>query len=268
MSRMKSLYEPRVLPLRAEVETDHVLGEILASNASPVLVECSLLEWFARTPYLTQPSARWSRQAAEQCDKLGLDRIASSFRDQAAREDGRGPLSLLDARSLARTISMRRGISIDVDALLAERPTVAMRAYRVLNDEVLAADLPLGYAAIGHEIERITSTLSLALVLQVQRRLGADVAERLSWLRQRAPLGVERAAFHGSTLEEILDWMPGAADQLAEIGAGALDIYRLFLRECVQAATARARSITGDTPSQRPRISRREPTVFGRTSSQ
>ena len=256
MNSLKTLYEPRVLSLRAEVENDHVLSEILAADASPVLVECFLLEWFARTPYLMQPTARWSRRAAEQCDKLGLCPIAQSFREHAAEEDVRASLVLRDARAVAHIISMRCGISIDV-AMLAERPTVVMRAYRVLNEEVLGADLPLGYAAIQYEIERVTSALSIGLLLQAQRVAGADMADRLTWLRKRAAVGVERAALYAATLETILEGMPEAAEQLAEIGAGTLDIYRHFLRECVQAAQASARAITGERPSN-PRSSQPE----------
>ncbi|MDI1447938.1 hypothetical protein [Polyangium sp. 6x1] len=256
MNSLKTLYEPRVLSLRAEVENDHVLGEILAADASPVLVECFLLEWFARTPYLMQPTARWSRSAAEQCDALGLDAIARSFREHAAQEEVRASYVVRDARAVAQIVCIRCGISIDV-AMLAERPTVVMRAYRVLNEEVLDADLPLGYAAIQYEIERVTSVLSLGLVIQAQRVLGADVADRLTWLRKRAPVGVERAALYASTLEKILDGMPEAAEQLAELGAGALDIYRHFLRDCVQAAKASARAITGERPSS-PRSSQPE----------
>lgn len=256
MNRMKTLYESRVLSLRSEVENDHVLGEILAPDASPVLVECFLLEWFARTPYLTQPTARWSRRAAAQCDKLGLDDVADSFREFAELDDAGASRVLRDARAVAQIVSMRSGVSVDV-AMLAERPSVVMRAYRVLNEEVLGADLPLGYAAIQYEIERVTSALCLGLMIQAQRSLGADMAERLMWLRRRAPLGVERAALYGSTLERILDRVPEAAEQLAEIGAGALDIYRHFLRECVQAARASARAITGERPSY-PRSSRPE----------
>ncbi|MRG96720.1 hypothetical protein [Polyangium spumosum] len=257
MNSLKTLYEPRVLSLRSEVENDHVLGEILAADASPVLVECFLLEWFARTPYLAQPTARWSRRAAEQCDKLGLEAIARSFREHAAHDEARASLVLRDARTVAQVVCIRSGVSIDV-AMLVERPTVVMRAYRVLNEEVLGADLPLGYAAIQYEIERVTSALSLALLIQAQRVLGADVAERLPWLRKRAPLGVERAALHAETLAQILEASPEAAEPLAEIGAGALDIYRHFLRECVQAARASARAITGERSSSNPRSSRPE----------
>ena len=254
MNSLKTLYEPRVLSLRSEVENDHVLGDILAHDASPVLVECFLLEWFARTPYLTQPTSRWSKRAAEQCDALGLHDAARSYREHAALEEMRASLVLRDARTVAQFVCMRSGVSIDV-AMLVERPTVVMRAYRVLNEEVLGADLPLGYAAIQYEMERITSALSLGLLIQAQRSLGADVAERLTWLRKRAPVGVERAALHATTLSQILEATPEAAEQLAEIGAGALDIYRHFLRECVHAAHASARAITGERPSN-PRSSR------------
>ncbi|MDI1476826.1 hypothetical protein [Polyangium sp. y55x31] len=257
MNSLKTLYEPRVLSLRAEVENDHVLGEILAEDASPVLVECFLLEWFARTPYLTQPTARWSRRAAEQCDALGLHDVAHSFREHAAQEEVRASLVLRDARAVAQIVCMRCGISIDV-AMLAERPTVVMRAYRVLNEEVLGADLLLGYAAIQYEIERVTSALAVGLLIQSQRVLGAEMAERLTWLRKRSSVGVERAALYATTLETILDQMPDAAEQLAEIGAGALDIYRHFLRECVQAAHASARAITGERSSSSPRSSQPE----------
>jgi hypothetical protein len=194
-SSLKTLYEHRVLSLRSEVENDHVLSDILAPDASPVLVECFLLEWFARTPYLTHPTTRWSKRAAEQLDKLGLDDAARLYREYAAQEDARASLVMRDARTVAQFVCMRSGVSIDV-AMLTERPTVVMRAYRVLNEEVLGADLPLGYAAIQYEIERVTSALCLGLLIQAQRSLGSDVAERLTWLRKRAPLGVERAALH------------------------------------------------------------------------
>jgi len=258
MNSFSTNYEPRVRPLRIELQNDIVISALLAKDAPAVLVECFLIEWFARTPYLNQPGARWSRKAAASCDKLGLARAADAFREHASLEEGRDPLSIVDARRLAAIVNKRRGAEIEVDALLAARPSVAMRAFRLLNEEVLSAEVPLGYAAIMHEIERATSTLCLALILQAQRALGDDVVERLTWLRRRAPLGVSRVGWSERAIDEILEHRPDAAAQLAEIGAGALDIYRHFLRECADAANARARAILAETPSQKPRSSRPE----------
>jgi hypothetical protein len=243
MSRIQTYYESRVAGARAAIENDHVLSEILSPGVSPLVLECFLIEWLSRTPYMLDPSTDWIRRAGEQCLARDMKRVGAALVEFARRETIEPRSDTKNLRAVVRALNAQNGVHFDSEALLRQPPTVTMRAYRLLHEEVLGTDLAAGEVAISYEIERASSVFGLALLLAVQRGLGPEAALRLSGLRKRAPHGVERTAFFGRALAEVVDRLPEATDQLAEIGAGVLDIYRHFLRDCAEAAHARANAI-------------------------
>lgn len=251
MSRMTTHYEPRVLAARSALENDPVIAEILSPHVSPLLLESFLIEWMARSPYMTDPIPGWVRKAGELALVLGQKRIGAALVEYTRREEENESPDGKNFRSVVRAFNERNGAQLDAVTLLSERPTVTMRAYRILHEEVLAADLSIGEVAMVYELERASSVFTLALLVAVQRVLGPEAALRLSAMRRRAPYAVERTAFLGRALAEILDQAPHAAEQLGELGAGALDIQRHFLRECVEAAYQRARAIELVSSSRR-----------------
>lgn len=249
MSRVHSDYEPRVLLSRENLKNDHVLVELFSKAGSPLLLECFLVEWLSRMPYMTAPSADWIRRAGKRCIEQGLKRVGHALIAHADCEDSSLDMTTRNLRALVRSMNARYGIRLDTDALLTAQPSVTMRAYRILHEEVIAADISVGEVAIAYEVERARSLFDLMVLVEVQRALGPESALSLSALRKRAPVAVERTFFFERALTEILEQKPDCHEQLAEIGAGALDIYRHFLRECVEAAKERARSI--GVPSSR-----------------
>jgi hypothetical protein len=240
MSRVDTSYEPRVHSARTALLNDQVLSEILSPNVSPHLLECFLVEWLARVPYMTTPAATFLSRAGQRCTDRGMKRIGPALLEFARREAAESQPDVKNLRAVVRALNARSGANVDAAALLAQRPTVTMRAYRILHEEVLAGDMCYGEIAIAYEMERASSLFGLALLLTVQRVLGPNASLRLSGLRKRAPQSVERTTFLERALAELLMQVPEATEPLAEIGAGALDIYRHFLRECVEQAHARA----------------------------
>lgn len=249
MSRVHSDYEPRVHSSREKLKNDHALMELLSPTGSPLLLECFLVEWMSRMPYLTAPNADWIRRAGRRCIEQGWKRVGHAMLAHADCEDGTLDLTSRNLRAIVRAMNTRYGIRIDSDVLLTNPPTVTMRAYRILHEEVIAADISVGAIAIAYEMERARSLFELMVLVEVQRSLGPEIALSLSALRKRAPVAVERTVFFERALAEILEQNPECYEQLAEIGSGALDIYRHFLRECVDAAKERARSMP--VPSSR-----------------
>lgn len=249
MSRVHFDYEPRVLAARAMVKNDHVLAELFAPSASPLLLECFLVEWLARTPYMTAPVADWMRRAGMRCIEQGLKRVGHALVAHAGRDESTLDLTKRNLRAVVRAMNARYGSRIDADALLSARPTVTMQAYRILHEEVIRSAIPAGEIAMAYEIERARSLFDLAVLVEVQRVFGPEATLPLSALRRNAPLAVERTAFYERALAETLEQRPEDMEQLAEVGAGALDIYRHFLRECIEAARERARGMA--VPSSR-----------------
>lgn len=249
MSRVQSDYEPHVLASRDLLKNDPVLSELLDPNVSPLFLECFLVEWLARTPYMTAPAASWIRRAGKRCIDQGIKRVGHALVAHAVCDDAALDLTTRNLRTIVRLMNTRYGARIDIDALLTMPPTVTMRAYRILHEEVIAADISVGEVAIAYEIERARSLFDMTVLVAVQRALGPETTLALSALRRSAPLAIEHTVFFERALAEILEHKPDCNEQLAEIGAGVLDIYRYFLRECVEAAKERARSMS--VPSSR-----------------
>jgi hypothetical protein len=249
MSRVHSDYEPRVLAARSLLKNDHVLAELFAPSATPLLLECFLVEWLARTPFMLGHTADWLRRAGARCIEQGMKRVGHALVAHAGRDESTLDLTTRNLRAVVRGLNARHGCRIDADSLLSARPTVTMQAYRILHEEVIKSDSPAGEIAIAYEIERARSLFDLAVLVEVQRVFGPEATLPLSALRRNAPLAVERTAFYERALAEALEQQPGSLEQLAEVGAGALDIYRHFLRECITAARERARGMA--IPSSR-----------------
>jgi hypothetical protein len=235
MILMKTLYLPHVLEIRARLETEATVRTLLSPAISPALMERFLIEWSARGAYMTEPVEGWIRGAGERCIALGQEKLGRGLITHSRHEAGHHLMTIEDTRVLVRRWNARYAQQLDADALIAQPPTEAMRAYRELHDDTIASELPIGQAAIEYEVGYLAVTLVPRILAQVTRVLGREATEQLSFLTEHAAVDVGHTALNERMLEEILLQHPAQASRLAAIGARGLDCYLRFLGDCLSA---------------------------------
>ncbi len=238
MSLVKALYEPLVLPARTRISTHPALRTLLDPDVDPVLLERFFLQLNSLGVYMTQPVDKWIRRAGQRCVTMDLGKVGQALITHAKHEAGHHLMMVDDVRHLVRRWNARRMQPLGVERLLSQHPTDAMRAYRQLHEDTINGELPAGQVAIELEIENLSVVLGPRLLEQVERVLGREHLEGLSFLKEHVALDVGHTALNQRMMEDLLAEMPENASMLGEIGARALDIYLRFLEDCLELSVA------------------------------
>ena len=236
MSLVKELYEPYVLPARARISTDPVMRRLVDPAIEPAVLERFFIQLNSLGVYMTEPVEGWIRRAGNRCIAEGLDSMGRALLTHSKHEAGHHLLMIEDTHHLVRRWNARRRPALQVERLLHQHPTDAMRAYRQLHEDTLTSDLPMGQIAIEFEIENLSVVLGPHLLSNGVRVLGRETLEGLSFLKEHVRLDAGHTAFNSRLMEELLQLMPENARMLAELGAQALDIYLRFLGDCMHSA--------------------------------
>jgi len=236
MTLMKTMYLPHVLETRARLDTEPTVRTLLSPDISPTLLERFMIEWSARGAYMTEPVEGWIRGAGERCIALGQEKRGQALITHSRHEAGHHLMTIEDTRVLVRRWNARHAQQLDADALIAQPPTEAMRAYRQLHDDTIASDLPIGQAAIEYEVGYLAVVLVPRILAQVTQVLGREAMDQLSFLKEHAAVDVGHTALNERMMEEVLVQEPAHARGLASIGAKGLDCYLRFLGDCLSAS--------------------------------
>jgi hypothetical protein len=238
MSLVKALYEPHVLPARARLSTHPALRTLLDPEVEPALLERFFLQLNSLGVYMTEPVDKWIRRAGQRCLGMDLGKLGQALLTHAKHEAGHHRLMVDDVRYLVRRWNARRRPPLEVERLLSQHPTDAMRAYRQLHEDTINGELPAGQVAIELEIENLSVVLGPQLLEQVERVLGGEHLAGLSVLKEHVEQDVGHTALNQRMMEDLLAVMPESAPELGEIGARALDIYLRFLADCLELSEA------------------------------
>lgn len=236
MILMKTMYLPHVLETRARLDTEPTVRSLLSRDVSPALLERFMIEWSARGAYMTEPVEGWIRGAGERCIALGQQKLGEGLIIHSRHEAGHHLMTIEDTHVLVHRWNKRYAQQIDAVALMAQPPTEAMRAYRQLHDDTIASELPIGQAAIEYEVGYLAVVLVPRILAQVERVLGREAMEQLSFLREHAAVDVGHTALNERMMEQVLTQQPAQARRLAAIGAKGLDCYLRFLGDCLSAS--------------------------------
>jgi hypothetical protein len=236
MSLVKELYEPYVLPARARISTDPVMRRLVDPAIEPAVLERFFIQLNSLGVYMTEPVEGWIRRAGNRCIAEGLDSLGRALLVHSKHEAGHHLMMVEDTHQLVRRWNARRRPTLQLERLLHQHPTDAMRAYRQLHEQTITGDLPMGQIAIEFEIENLSMVLGPHLLSNVARVLGRETLESLTFLKEHVQLDVGHTALNTRLMEELLLLMPENARTLAELGAEALDIYLRFLGDCMHSA--------------------------------
>ncbi|HZH76713.1 MAG TPA: hypothetical protein VEY88_11810 [Archangium sp.] len=236
MNPLKKLYEPHTLLARSRLDNDPALCRLLDPGIDPMLLERFLIEWMARAAYMTEPVDGWIRRTGERCIELGMERMGEQLITHAKSETGHHVMTLDDARALVSHWNMHYAPRLDLEQLLAQPPTESQRHYRALHDATIEGPFPVGQIAIEREVGFLAVYFGPRLMRQVERILGKEVADTLTFLAEHVAVDVGHTLLNEKMLEEALTRSPEHAQAYAKAGAQALTSYIRFLGDCLHLA--------------------------------
>ena len=236
MELLKKLYEPHAVKARARLDTDPALCRLLSPSIEPRVLERFLIEWMARAVYMTEPVDGWIRRTGQRCIELGMEKLGQQLITHAKSETGHHIMTIDDARALVAHWNARRSPLLDVDALLAQTPTEAMKDYRQLHDETIEGPHPVGQIAIEREIGFLAVHFGPRLMQQVETVLGKEVADKMTFLNEHVAVDVGHTLLNEKMLEEAITRSPEQGRIYAETGARAMTTYIRFLGDCLRIA--------------------------------
>lgn len=236
MNPLKKLYEPHTLLARSRLDNDPALRRLLDPGIDPMLLERFLIEWMARAAYMTEPVDGWIRRTGERCIELGMKKLGEQLITHARSETGHHLMTLKDAHALVRHWNTRYTPRLELEQLLAQPPTESQKHYRNLHDATIEGPFPVGQIAIEREVGFLAVYFGPRLMKQVERVLGWQVADRLTFLSEHVAVDVGHTLLNEKMLEEALTRAPQHAQAYAETGAKALMSYIHFLGDCLRLA--------------------------------
>ncbi|AKT38543.1 hypothetical protein [Chondromyces crocatus] len=250
MSLLQTHYEPHTRAARHLLDTHPDIVKLLDPAVLPSVLERFLIEWMARSPYMTEPVDGWIRRTGERCIEQGLAHLGKSLITHAKSEVGHDQMTIDDARALVEHWNTRHTPPLEANTLMAQAPLDSMKAYRTLHDEVIEGPHPAGQISIERELGHVAVHFGPRLLGQVQRVLGAEVAERLTFIAEHVVVDLGHTRLNEKMLEEAITHAPEHASTYADAGAEALRIYIQFLSDCYRIAAASVETLS--RPHERP----------------
>jgi hypothetical protein len=236
MDLLKKLYEPHTLLARSRLESDAALRRLLEPSIKPAVLERFLIEWMSRAAYMTEPVDGWIRRTGQRCVDQGLDKLGQSLITHAKSETGHHLMTMDDARALVDYWNARHEPRLKLEELLAQTPFESMKEYRQLHDETIEGPHPVGQVAIEREVGYLAVEYVPRVMEQVERVLGKDVADKLTFLAEHTAVDVGHTMLNEKMLAEAIQRSPEHAHIYAETGARALTTYVRFMGDCLHVA--------------------------------
>ena len=208
-------------------------GELSAQELALFLVVFSSLG-----VQMTEPVEHWIRRAGERSEAVGFAALGRALKMHAKHEANHHLMMIDDAKLLTERYNQKYGTALDVEALLASAATPGVVDYVKLHEDVIASDAPFCQIAIEYEIENLSVSLGPKLLAECVRKLGNEVLDGLSFLREHVEIDGGHTAFNEVELQRVLAIDPQLAEKLSSTGSAALDAYARFLGDCLSRARA------------------------------
>src|SRR5262249_30273159 len=125
---------------------------------------------------------------------------------------------------------------LDADKLLASPVSEGVQNYVNMCEEIITGDSPFLHLAVEYEMERLSIGFGPEFVAHCERKLGRDILEALSYIRERAAFDYDRTMFNRLQLEMLINERPELAMPLVVAGEAALYAYDTFIYDCLMRA--------------------------------
>lgn len=235
-------YGPLVEPTRHEADAHPGLRALLGDELDASAQLGFLIEFCALGVRMLRPVETSLRRGAVTYAEAGFDSLASDM-TRLANDAASRRLRVIDDLVLLAALWTERGDgALDLGALVRRPPPSAALRHAALREQ--AANDPLSFAILGVELElaEFSSRHVYPLLRACERKLGATVLERTSYLQARCEHAGLRADDLLERLDDLLRAVPELAEPIAAAGIAAANAQLQVFAACVNRGQRLART--------------------------
>ena len=137
-----------------------------------------------------------------------------------------------DTHALVKRWNARYSPPLDAESLFDVEPGSGASRYIAIHEAIVDGDMPFVQVALEYEIEQLPVAFGALMISNWAQRLGQDITNSLSFVREHIVLDVGHTAFNRKLLQGLLESGPRYLPVLVEAGSSILDAYAEFLTDC------------------------------------
>lgn len=227
-------YQKRCEIARQNFASKPVVREIFVAGIEPQLLKLFMIHWSALSAGLTEPIPVYLKRAGERCAELGLPEMAEFFHEHEEEEDGHENWAIADVRKLVEIWNRETpNFPLDVEELLANKFSPAVKRYHQLHESVIEGDAPWDELAIDVEIELISTTYGPILLKNCVACMGQNAFPSISFLHEHVSADVGHTETNFQVIHELISRHLEYTHSLVGTAIAALDSYADFLEEAM-----------------------------------
>lgn len=226
ISKLESIYLPRVTEARARAQDDPRLAQLLSGALGPVELLGFLLH-FSALGLRAIESAEWQRRAGFFCAAGGRTQLGAELCAAAEREAACDQLLLDDLFALGQRWQQALGIRINVELLVHQPPPRSLLRWMDLREDLATGTCPAALLAVELERAQLLASVGPRLLALCERAYGPD-------LRPSFVIAASSESVALTQLEAALASEPAAAERIAEAGRASADLYLDLIADCVE----------------------------------
>jgi hypothetical protein len=140
-----------------------------------------------------------------------------------------------DTHALVKRWNVRYSPPLDAASLIDVQPASGASRYIAIHEAIVDGDRPFAQVALEYEIEQLPVAFGDRMLSSWAQRLGQDITNSLSFIREHIVLDVGHTAFNRKLLRGLLESGPEYLSALVQAGSSILDAYAEFLTDCARA---------------------------------
>src|SRR5262249_49476776 len=191
------LYENRLRLIREQFSKRSTLAcHVMDPDIDPKTLGLFLIYFNAFGVAVTRPVEGWIHRSGRRCEEFGFKRLGDALCSHARREGGRHLKMIKDTHRLVKHWNMRNSPELDADKLLASPVSEGVQNYVNMCEEIITGDSPFLHLAVEYEMERLSIGFGPELLAHCERKLGREIPEALTYIRERASFDYNTTIFN------------------------------------------------------------------------
>jgi hypothetical protein len=226
-------YVPHVEPTRVRAQQDPCLLALLSDELDAHTQLGFLLEFYAVGVRMLRPAETLLLRGAVACGDAGFDSLAADFMRQSKDAASRRLRLLDDFVQLAWLWREHGGEALDLASLVRRPPAASVPHHAAVREAAAMEALPFSLLGVELEIGELAIDFGPRLMRACERKLGAGVLSRLTYVHAWTEHAALRADDLLERLDELLRAVPELGEPTALAGVDAVSSLLDVFADCV-----------------------------------
>ena len=225
-------YQKSLHPVRNKMIFSDTIKQFV-SEEDPKSFLSHLIMWTGLGVKNTDQVATWIRKSAEQCKKLGFQKVGDTLARHADHEADHHLMLIEDVKFLTDHFNNQYDTQIDPDEIINKPPISATEEYISIHEEAFSGESPYTQIAIEFEMEQLSVSVGPRLMENVKWVLGEEIVKKgMTFIDHHAELDIGHTVFNAKLMTMCFENHRDTLNPMIETGKRTLQIYERFISQC------------------------------------